>query len=79
MSCMFPAVAMAVEKISVSALEGSSPQEVMRTLRSEYVNVGPVDDSCASLYTAAIQKAAQEKGRVRTAGCVGGGGWVCGW
>ena len=70
MTVVSAAVAMAVEKISTSALEGSSPEEVMCSLHSEFVQVGPVDDSLAVLYTAALQKAAQEKGRVR----VGEGG-----
>ena len=65
------AVAMAVEKISTSAVQGSNPEEVLSALHSSFVGVGPVDDSCATLYAAALQKAVEEKGRVGVgAGCV---------
>ncbi|KAL5481649.1 hypothetical protein EMCRGX_G021851 [Ephydatia muelleri] len=56
-------VAMAVEKISTSAVQGSNPEEVLSALHSSFVGVGPVDDSCATLYAAALQKAVEEKGR----------------
>lgn len=73
---VFAAVAMAVEKISLSAEQRGSPEEVLHALHSSFVSVGLVDDSCAALYSTALQKAVEEKGRV--GGCVFVGMWMSG-